>query len=83
VPQSSAQEPQLVTAVTGASQPSAALPLQSRNPTSQPHFESVHAWLVPQALPQPPQLPLSDEVSISQPFILSPSQSAVPAGQTQ
>jgi hypothetical protein len=82
-PQSSPHEPQLLLAVTEASQPSPGSPLQSRKPTAQSHFPSPQTWFAPHTLPHPPQLLLSEDVSVSQPLSLRPSQSAVPGGQTQ
>jgi hypothetical protein len=67
----------------GASQPSSTKPLQSRKPTAHSQTPALQAWFAAQALPQAPQLVLSDDVSVSQPFAGTPSQFAVPVGHTQ
>jgi hypothetical protein len=76
------QPPQLETLlVVAVSQPSLGLPLQSPYPAAQvpPHIPLVHVgemWFVLHARPQPPQLVMLEEVSVSHPFAATPSQSA-------
>ncbi len=80
--------PQLVAAPRLASQPSAALPLQSPKPASQVDTQApvAHEALAfaaaAQVTPQPPQLAIV-VVATSQPLAAMPSQSAVPVSQVR
>jgi hypothetical protein len=75
--------PQLVTADSEASQPSAGLALQSANPTAQAHAPPLQICCAPQATLQDPQCAASVAGSISHPVATRPSQSRSPAGHWQ